>query len=126
MTKGDLILVSAAVALALLVWAGFTYLPAKPQQLVAVITVDGAEVARLAVDTESLEQITITVPRGEAIIEYGQGKVRVLPLPHTVCPNEICWRMGWISEPGQTIVCVPNKMIVTLEGDTRNIDTIIR
>ncbi len=125
-TRGDKTLVVSAVLATVLIWAGLRYLPAKHGELVAVVRVDGEEVSRLAVNTESLSQITVTIPRGKATIEYGQGKVRVLPLGHIVCPNEICWRTGWISIPGQSIVCVPNHMVITLEGATPEVDSIVR
>jgi hypothetical protein len=125
-TRGDVILVISAVIVAILAWAGFTYLPAKHQELVAIVTVDGKEVSRLAVSTQTLKLVAIPVPRGEATLEYGHGKVRVLPMDHTVCPNEICWRTGWISSSGQSIVCVPNRMVITLQGLKSEIDLILR
>ncbi len=76
--------------------------------------------------TQTLKLVAIPVPRGEATLEYGHGKVRVLPMDHTVCPNEICWRTGWISSSGQSIVCVPNRMVITLQGLKSEIDLILR
>jgi len=104
-TKGDKVLVMLAVIATVLSWAGLRYLPDTNGELTAVVRVNGREVARLPVGSEVLWQITVPVPRGEATIEYGQGKVRVLPLDRSVCPNEICWRTGWIGYPGQSIVC---------------------
>lgn len=108
------------------IWAALTYLPARHDELVAVVRINGKEISKFPVNTESLSQTTISIPRGKATIEYGQGKVRVLPLEHSVCPNEICWRTGWISTSGQSIVCVPNHMVITLEGATTEIDSIVR
>lgn len=42
------------------------------------------------------------------------GKVRVA---RSTCPDKVCVRTGWISKPGQTIVCLPNKTVVRIEGD---------
>ncbi len=126
MTKGDKILIITAVAITTLIWAGYNYFPTKPNQLVAVVSVDGEEISRLPVNADTMAEITITIPRGEATIEYGQGKVRVLPLDHVTCPNEICWRTGWITTPGQSIVCLPNRMVITLEGKISEFDSILR
>ncbi len=126
MTRSDKILIVSTVLVTVAIWAAFNYLPAKHNELVAVVRVNGEEISRLPVNNESLSQTTISIPRGKATIEYGQGKVRVLPLNHSVCPNEICWRTGWISVPGQSIICVPNHMTITLEGATTEIDSIVR
>jgi hypothetical protein len=125
-TRGDRILVLSTVLITILVWAGFTYLPPKQENPVAVVTVNGKEVLKLLVGKESLSQVTIPIPRGEATLEYGQGKIRVLPLNHHVCPNEVCWRTGWISVSGQSIVCVPNHMVITLHSSKVEIDSIVR
>lgn len=124
MTKGDKVLVMLAVIATVLSWAGLRYLPDTNGELTAVVRVNGREVARLPVGSEVLSQITVPIPRGEATIEYGQGKVRVLPLDRSVRPNEICWRTGWIGYPGQSIVCVPNRMVITLEGREPEIDSV--
>jgi hypothetical protein len=123
-TRGDKILIVLGLLATVLVWAGLRYLPDRSGELVAVVRVNGKEVARLPVSSGSMSRATIEVPRGEATIEYGQGKVRVLPLDHTVCPNEICWRTGWISYPGQSIVCAPNRVVIALEGTVKEIDSV--
>lgn len=125
MTKNDKILVLSCVVITAMVWAGFGLLAHNKDELVAVVVIDGKEIKRLPLDTGDLSQVTVSAPRGKITIEYGQGKVRVLPLDHSVCPNEICWRTGWISAPGQSIVCVPNKLVITLEGAQPEIDFIL-
>jgi len=124
-TKGDKILVLSCIVLTVAVWVGFRILARNQDNLVAVVVVSGEEVLRLPVGGTSMSQATIHAPRGDITIEYGQGKVRVLPLDHSVCPNEICWRTGWIKAPGQSIVCVPNQLVITLEGATPEIDFIL-
>ncbi len=125
MTKNDKILLLSCVIITAMVWVGFGLLAHNQDELVAVVVIDGKEMERLPLDTVDLSQATISAPRGKITIEYGQGKVRVLPLDHSVCPNEICWRTGWISAPGQSIVCVPNKLVITLEGAQPEIDFIL-
>ena len=33
------------------------------------------------------------------------------------CPDKLCEKMGKISHVGETIVCLPNKIIITIKGD---------
>lgn len=46
-------------------------------------------------------------------LEIKGGRVRVL---HSDCPKGLCRHFGWISGPGQTIVCVPKRILVEIEG----------
>ena len=32
------------------------------------------------------------------------------------CPRGVCKNFGRISKPGRTIICVPNKVVLTIEG----------
>lgn len=50
----------------------------------------------------------------EATLELLEsGKVRVT---ESTCPDKICVRTGWIGRPGQSIVCLPNRVVVRIEG----------
>lgn len=49
-------------------------------------------------------------------IEVKNGKVRMLKMNKKICPNAICSDTGWIDKSYQSIVCLPNKIIVTIEG----------
>ncbi|MFQ5866912.1 MAG: NusG domain II-containing protein [bacterium] len=46
-------------------------------------------------------------------IEVKEGRIRVLK---SDCPQKICVQTGWISKPGQTIICVPNKVLIEIVG----------
>jgi hypothetical protein len=37
-----------------------------------------------------------------------------------ICPNAICSDTGWISKPYQTIVCLPNHIVLSLEGSKKD------
>ncbi|AFM00004.1 MULTISPECIES: NusG domain II-containing protein [Desulfitobacterium] len=55
-------------------------------------------------------------------LEVKNGKVRMLEMPKEICPEGICSKTGWIDSSTQAIVCLPNKIIVTIQGlenDTR-------
>lgn len=46
-------------------------------------------------------------------IEIKNGRVRVI---EAHCPNKICEGMGWIDKAGDSIVCVPNRLVIKLIG----------
>lgn len=48
---------------------------------------------------------------GKTIVEIQGKKVRI---KKSSCPNQICVKTGWISKPGDTIICLPNKIIIKI------------
>ncbi|MGH4121075.1 NusG domain II-containing protein [Clostridium sp.] len=36
------------------------------------------------------------------------------------CPNQLDVKVGWISQPGEIIVCLPNKLIISINGEANN------
>jgi hypothetical protein len=49
-------------------------------------------------------------------VEVKNGKIRMLEMDKKICPDVICSETGWIDKAYQSIVCLPNKIIVTIEG----------
>ena len=126
LTRSDAVIAVAALLVAVLMWAAFYLVPRRDGSLVAVIRVDGKEVARLPVGGSQVQTREVQLKGGIATVEYGQGKVRIRPPSEPFCPDGICWKTGWISRSGQSIVCVPNHMTITLEGSGSGVDTVVR
>lgn len=66
--------------------------------------------------------ITVPLSQGEAEIELQGGRARLRPMPRSICPRGICSRMGWISRPGQAIVCAPNRLVVAVTTGPRGLN----
>lgn len=47
------------------------------------------------------------------MLEIKDGKVRILEAD---CPDQVCVRTGFISNHGQSIVCVPGRLIITIDN----------
>ena len=76
-----------------------------------VISVDGEELYRLPLfeDTELViaregKSNTIVISDGEAYVAEAS------------CPDHVCVKSGKVSYDGQTIVCLPNKLVVSISG----------
>lgn len=65
--------------------------------------------APLTEETETLA----AGPLGDTRIQVGGGKVQVLDSP---CPNKICILTGAIHAEGELLACVPNHIVVRIEG----------
>lgn len=50
-------------------------------------------------------------------IEILNGRVRMLEMNKEICPNTVCSDTGWINSGYQSIVCIPNKIVVTIQGN---------
>lgn len=75
----------------------------------AVVTVDGEEVARLPLDTD--DEITVTTAAGIHRIAVREGQVSVVEAP---CRDQICVHHLPASTAGETIVCLPCRLVVTV------------
>lgn len=60
---------------------------------------------------------TFEGPVGETTIEVRDGKVHVLD---SDCRNKVCIAAGWVSQPGQWIICLPNDVVILVEGAVEN------
>ena len=60
---------------------------------------------------------------GPIIIKAGNGKVMV---EEEDSPKHLCSKQGYISKNYESIICLPNKIIVKIETKDGNIDTIIK
>lgn len=47
-------------------------------------------------------------------VECSNGQVRVIS---SECPDKICVKKGFISMTDENIVCLPAKVIITIDGD---------
>ncbi len=78
-----------------------------------VITVDGAEYGRYSLDTD--QEIPITDADGKVtnIVRIEDGAARMVEAD---CPDGLCMKQGSIRHNRQNIICLPNRVVVTVEG----------
>jgi hypothetical protein len=128
MTIYDKLLIALLLALSLATFFFNYRLGAQGEQKYISIYVNNCFVKEFSFD-EQTEEI-VTFPFGEnsehiATLEIGKGRVRMLPLPENLCPQGICSHMGWISHDYQSIVCIPNRIMVFFGGGkTSDFDSI--
>ena len=114
--KNDLLLICALLLLAGGIWI-YMY-ATRTQGGEAVVTVDGAELMRLPLR----EDACVKVPQMEGnanSVEIRGGAVRVV---EANCPDHVCERQGWVRYDGETIVCLPHRLIVTVIGGAQGTD----
>lgn len=97
--------------------------PLHPDQRYAAVYLDNRLVAELSFSVEDAFTYAFTFgPNGAhtAVVEVSGGRLRMLPLGKELCPKGICSHAGWISRPYESIVCLPNRILVvfTASPDT--------
>lgn len=90
---------------------------AVPSAVFAEIEIGGKAVYTHLMKTgEPDSLVSLELPRGRGTVQIRGGRIRILPMPDSVCPLHICSRTGWIERPGQFIACVPNRLIITIRA----------
>jgi hypothetical protein len=80
----------------------------------AVIKVDSEVHSVIPLDNQNeIREVTVNLGENHVHIKIEQGLVWV---EDSSCPDKVCIRTGKISKPGQSIVCLPNKTVITIEG----------
>ena len=118
--KNDILLIAALLALAGAVFGLLRLTRARGGE--AVVTVDGQTVAVLPLAADTA--LTVGEDRGfRNTVEVAGGRVRVTDAD---CPDRLCVRQGWISYAGESIVCLPHKLVVAVRGGEGGPDAIAR
>lgn len=55
----------------------------------------------------------LNLGKARITIEVKAGAIRMVD---SNCRNKLCVRAGWISRPGQTIICAPNRVVIEIQG----------
>ena len=81
----------------------------------AVVTVDGVTVGEYPLDRNGL----YTINNGTNMLTIGDG---VAYMSYSSCPDHICENTGKVRYVGEQIVCLPNRVTVTVTGDAASTD----
>ena len=109
LTRNDKILIFSLVAIASFFFLRLFFISNKARE--ALIKIDNRPVQRVSLRMD--RRINLEGENGKVVIEVREGRVRVV---ESTCFQRICINTGWINKPGQNIVCLPNKVLVTIEG----------
>lgn len=125
MKKGDKIAAMIILGLILVSVIGFFVYKqySKGSHHIAVIKQDGKVIKTIDLD-EVKEKTEIKIPYKDKdynTIEVEPGRIRFIDAD---CPDKVCVKTGWISEPGQTAVCLPHKLMIKIDGQNPKYDQI--
>lgn len=122
--KGDLLLISGIVILAVLFlgWNTFGARLSMNQQLTAVIKHDGQVLKQINLSQlKNPETLTYNYEGIKQVIVAERGQIR---FSESDCPDKICVKTGWLNKPGDKSVCMPSKVVITIIGENKKVDSI--
>lgn len=88
----------------------------KDQNENIVIMVGNKVEKRIPLNTSEIKTYDFNFKDQIGQIEVNKGRVRMVPMSQEICPKSICSDTGWIETTYQSIVCLPNQIIVRIEG----------
>lgn len=88
----------------------------------AKLSLGGRTLAELPLDRPARRSFELGGGRVTVEVEPGRG-VRIA---ESNCPAKVCVHTGWAHASGESVVCLPNKLIITVEGGASEYDAVIR
>lgn len=118
---GDVVLVLAVGFLSLfLILHGVSR--AGGSNLKVRVLADGRQVAEFDLP-QGKRSLAIDGYQGKSYVEIEGGRVRMVD---SACPDKLCARRGWISRPGESIVCLPNRVVIEVVSGEGGPDVVNR
>lgn len=111
--KNDIILVSVIAACLLLSLAVFLLLRGSGGY--AVVIVDGKETARYPLSKDAIINIVSDESDDHNTLKIENGKASITSAS---CPDGVCVAHRAISRNGETIVCLPNKLVIKIISES--------
>ena len=107
----DIIVIVSLLLLSLTI-LGFVYLT-KKDGAYAEVTIEGEVVGKYSLAIDGV----YTLNGGTNILTVENGSAR---MTYSSCPDHLCENTGSVRYVGQTVVCLPNRLAITIIGNSDN------
>lgn len=121
--KWDIILIVLLLLLSLIPELIFGIMMGKDyKRTYAVITVEGKVYKKIILsEHRGVEQFDVKTKYGHNLIKIKDEAIEIIDAD---CRDKICMKPGFISKPGESLVCLPHKLMVEIKGDKDDSDVI--
>ena len=113
MKKKDVIIIAAALVLALGLY-GVSQIAGGKSATTVIVTVDGKEVLRRPLAVED----TYEIKQDDGSINVIAVEGGAVYMKEANCRDGLCMAQGKMKNAAKTIVCLPHKLVVQMEGDS--------
>ena len=117
-SKGDIVIIISLLILAAVLFA-LSLATGGRDGAQAVISVNGKTEAVLPLDKDA--EYTVSAEGHTNVIRVEDGAVFMRLAD---CPDGYCIEQGAISKTGEMIVCLPNRVTVTIDGSEEQLDAV--
>ncbi len=114
MKKTDFILIAVVLLVAAGLYASGFLRPSE-EGAKAVVLIDGKQYASYPLDEDGTYDIVINGHKNTLKIQDGYADMIAAD-----CPDQICVNQRKIHFQNETIVCLPNKLVVEIQGGEKN------
>ena len=121
MNKNDGMLIVGVVIVSVVIISLF-YLSEKNVPKVAKVYSDKNLILTINLNTKEKKDYIVTGVNGDVVITALNGKVKV---EKENSPLNLCSKQGWIEKTYESIICLPNKIVVEIEAEN-DIDAVVR
>ena len=121
MKKKDLYLIVGIVLVAIIGIIAVFMTQKEGKQV--VITIDGTVYQEASLDEQ--KTIEVETEHGKNVVRIENGAVF---MESADCPDQVCVQHKKISKTGETIVCLPHKIVVEVKADNsqKEIDSVVQ
>lgn len=117
--KGDLFAIMLVIAAALLIMFFFRANVSTEEESMVSVYQDGQLIREIPLN-DNVEMLVEGVYSNKILVKDGKAAI-----VESDCPGEDCVHSGWIHEAGRSIVCLPNRVEVRIEGASE-VDFVVR
>lgn len=111
--KGDIV-VSLGIIILSIFLAIFVFRPREADSTYVSISREGKEIERIEFTKDNIgKTLRLDSEYGYNVLEIGDKKIRSIDAD---CKEKVHMKQGWISKPGQTLVCLPHKLVVEIKA----------
>ena len=118
MKKQDIIFITGIFLIGILLFAGYHLWYHTPGSMVE-ITIDGTVYQTLALEKDTT--IEIPTDAGSNILKIHNG---IADMTNADCPDKLCVNQKPVSHTGETLVCLPHKVIVKVTNGADRTETV--
>lgn len=119
--KGDVVVIFFVVMLAVLIGFLFVVKTGTKQGKTVVVYQEGQKMQEFSLD-EDREILIENDYVNKLLIKNGRAAI-----VESDCPGKDCVHSGWIVESGRSLICLPNRVEIRIQGETEpEVDFIVR
>lgn len=109
--KADLILAAAVLMAAL--FLGILFRPGRQAAEWVVIRRDAKTVGRYALDEDRRVELEDDTGTNILVIQN-----KTVHMEAADCPDLLCVKQGSVSRVGESIICLPHRLVISIEGES--------